>query len=151
MTNLRICKNNQWKRFIGFETIPTMSEVILHHRFFYIFLKGQILGDVHSIIICIYFRSPCKKIKNTSMGDVCSLNCQLVLVSMPKPIFPHQVHIWKRWLCQVLNLNGLGQWSSPHVLNYQRNNPIIGVPNLWKHMEYSHEFTSHNNPNQQSH
>jgi hypothetical protein len=50
-----------------------------------------------------------------------------------------------------LNLNGLGQWSLPHALNYQRNNLIVGVPNLWKPMEYSHKFINRNNPNQQSH
>jgi hypothetical protein len=34
------------KRFIGFETIPSMSEGIFYHWFFYITWKGQILGDV---------------------------------------------------------------------------------------------------------
>jgi hypothetical protein len=32
-------------------------------------------------------------------------------------------------------------------LNCQRNNPIVGVPNLWKPMEYPHKFTNHNNLN----
>jgi hypothetical protein len=31
---------------LGFETIPNMSKVIFYCWFFYIFLKGQILGDV---------------------------------------------------------------------------------------------------------
>jgi hypothetical protein len=31
MTNPITCKNDQWKRFIGFETIPSMSEVIFYH------------------------------------------------------------------------------------------------------------------------
>jgi hypothetical protein len=69
-----------------------------------------------------------QKFKDTSMGDVCGFNCHLVLASMLKPIFPHQVHIQKRWLCRVLDLNGLGQWSSPHALNYWRNNQIVGAP-----------------------
>jgi hypothetical protein len=30
------------------------------------------------------------------MGDVCGFNCHLILASMPKPIFPHQVHIRER-------------------------------------------------------
>jgi hypothetical protein len=85
------------------------------------------------------------------MRDVCGFNCHLVLASMPKPIFPHQVHIQKMWLCQVLDLDGLGQWSSSHALNCQRNNLVIGVPNLWKPMEYLHKFTNRNNLNQQSH
>jgi hypothetical protein len=35
------------------------------------------------------------------------------LASMPKPIFPHQVDIREMWLCQVLDLNRLGQWIRP--------------------------------------
>jgi hypothetical protein len=44
------------------------------------------------------------------MRDVCSFNCHLVLAFMPKPIFPHQVHIRERWLCWILDFDGLGQW-----------------------------------------
>ncbi len=79
--------------FIGFETIPNMSEVILYCWFFYIMLKGQIFGDVpldRSLHIPSF---TLQKIRNTSMGDVCSFNCHLVLASMFKLIFPHQVHI----------------------------------------------------------
>jgi hypothetical protein len=39
-----------------------------------------------------------QKLRDTSMGFVCGFNYHLVLASMPKPIFPHQVHIQKRWL-----------------------------------------------------
>jgi hypothetical protein len=92
-----------------------------------------------------------QKFRNTSMGDVCNFNCHLVLASMLKPIFPHQVHIWERWLCWVLDFDGLGQWSSPHALNYWRKNLVVGVPNLWKPMEYPHKFTNRNNPNQLNH
>jgi hypothetical protein len=46
MTNLITSKNDQWKGFIGFETIPSMFKVILYCWCFYIFLRGQILGDV---------------------------------------------------------------------------------------------------------
>jgi hypothetical protein len=34
-----------------------------------------------------------------NMKDVCNFNCHLVLASMLKPIFPHQVHIREMWLC----------------------------------------------------
>jgi hypothetical protein len=46
MTNLKTCKSDQWKAFLGFETITSMFEVIIYHWIFYIFLKGQILGNV---------------------------------------------------------------------------------------------------------
>ncbi len=150
MINLRTCKKDQWKGFIGFETIPSMYKVIFYRHFFYILLKGKILGNVplnYSLHIPLFFL---QKLRDTSMGNVCSFNCHLVLASMPKPIFPHQVHTWERWLCQVLDLDGLGQWSSPHALNCRRNNLVVGVPNLWKPMEYPHKFTNHNNLNQQT-
>ncbi len=150
-TNPRICKNDRWKGFIGFETIKSMSEMIFYCQFFYIFLKGQIFGDVpldRSLHIPLF---TLQKLRDTNMGDVCAFNCHLVLASMPKPIFPQQVHIQERWFCQVLDLDGLGQWSLPHALNFWRNNLVIGIPNLWKPMEYLHKFTNRNNPNQQSH
>jgi hypothetical protein len=53
-TNFRTCKNDQWKGFIGFETIPNMSKVIFYRRFFCILLRGQIFGHVpfdHSLRI----------------------------------------------------------------------------------------------------
>ncbi len=68
MTNLRTCKNDQWKGFIGFETIPSMSKVIFYYWFFYIFLKGQILGDVplnHNLHIPLF---TLQKFRNTSIG-----------------------------------------------------------------------------------
>ncbi len=37
-----------------------------------------------------------QKLRNTNMGDVCGLNCHLVLTFMLKPIFPHHVNIRKR-------------------------------------------------------
>jgi hypothetical protein len=95
-TNPRTCKDDQWKGFIGFETIPNMSEVIFYPKFFYILLRGQILGDVafnYNLHIPLF---TLQKLKDTSMGDVCGFNCHLVLASMLKPIFPHQVHIRKR-------------------------------------------------------
>ncbi len=39
VTNPRTCKNDQWKGFIGFETIPSMSKVIFYCQFFNI-LRG---------------------------------------------------------------------------------------------------------------
>jgi hypothetical protein len=149
--NFKTYQNDQWKGFIGFQTIASMSEVILYCRFFYIFLKGQILGDVpfyRSLHILLF---TLQKLKDTSVGDVCGFNCLLVLASMPKPIFPHQVYIRERWLCQILDLDGLGQWSLPHALNYLTNNPIVRVPNLWKPMEFLHKFINCNKPNLQSH
>ncbi len=92
-TNVKSCKNDQWKGFIGFETIPSMSKVILYHQFFYILWRGQIFGDVlvdHNLHIPLFML---QKLRDTSMGDVCGINCHLVLVSMLKPIFPHQFHI----------------------------------------------------------
>jgi hypothetical protein len=68
------------------------------------------------------------KTQRCKHGDVCSFNGHLVLASMSKPIFPHQVHIWKRWFCWVLDFNGLGQWSLPHALNRWRNNLIVESP-----------------------
>jgi hypothetical protein len=44
-TNPTTCKNDQWKGYIFFETIPSMFKVIFYRQFFYI-LKGQILGGV---------------------------------------------------------------------------------------------------------
>jgi hypothetical protein len=41
MTNPRTCKNDQWKGFLGFETIPNMSEVIFFCQIFYILLRGN--------------------------------------------------------------------------------------------------------------
>jgi len=34
VTNIITCKNDQWKMFIGFETIPSMSKVIFYRQFF---------------------------------------------------------------------------------------------------------------------
>jgi hypothetical protein len=85
------------------------------------------------------------------MGDECGFNYHFVLASMPKPIFPHQVHhIWEMWFCQVLDLDRLRQWSSPHALNYWKNNLIIRVPNLWKPMEDLHKLANRNNLNWQN-
>jgi len=150
-TNPRTCKNDQWKRFVGFETIPNMSKVIIYYQFFYILLRGQILGNVpldHSLHIPSF---TLQKLRDMSMGDVCGFNCHLVLASMPKPIFPHQVYIRERWLCWVLDHDGLGQWNSPNVFNCQRNNLVVGVLNLWKPMEYPQKFINCNNLNQQNH
>jgi len=57
MTNFRTCKNDRWKGFISFETVPSMSKVIFYRWVFYIFLRGQILGDVpfdHSLHIPLF-------------------------------------------------------------------------------------------------
>jgi hypothetical protein len=54
VTNLWTCENDQQKGFIGFETILSMFKVIIYCWVFYIFLRGQILGDVpfnHSLHI----------------------------------------------------------------------------------------------------
>ncbi len=98
-TNPRTCKNYQWKRFIGFETIPIMSEVIIYCPFFYTSLKGQIIGDVPLDRNLHILSFTLQKLRNTSMEDVCGFKYHLVLASMPKRIFPHQVHIWERWFC----------------------------------------------------
>jgi len=92
-SNFKTCKNDQWKSFIGFETIPSMSKVIIYCRFFYILLRGQILRDVPlncSLHIPLF---TLQKGRDTSMRDVCGFNYHLVLASMLKPIFSHQVHI----------------------------------------------------------
>jgi hypothetical protein len=135
------------KRFIGFEIIPSMSKVIFYHWIFYIFLKGQIFGYVPFNWSLHIPSFTLQKLRDTSMGDVCGFNCHLVLASMSKPIFPHQIHIQKMWLCRVLDFDGLEQWSSPHALNYQRNNLVVKVLNLWKPLEYPHMFTNYNNIN----
>jgi hypothetical protein len=96
MTNPKICKNDQGKRFIGFETIPNMSEVNIYHQFIYILLRGQILGEVPLDCNLHIPSFTLQKLKDTSMGDVCGFNCHLGLASMPKPIFPHRVHIRER-------------------------------------------------------
>ncbi len=121
------------------------------HRIFHILLMGQILLYVpfHQSFHILSFTL--QKFKDTNMGDVCGFNYHLVLASMPKPIFPHEVNIWGRWFCWVLDFDGLGQWNSPHALNCQRNSLIVEVPNFWKPMKYPHMFTNHNNLNQQSH
>ncbi len=70
MINPKTCKNDQWKGFIGFETILSISKAILYHWFFYIFLKEQILGDVAfncSLFIPLF---NLQKIRDTSMGGV---------------------------------------------------------------------------------
>jgi hypothetical protein len=41
-------------------------------------------------------------------------------------------------------------WLNQSMAYCQRNNHVVGVPNLWKPMEYLHKFTNHNNPNQQN-
>jgi hypothetical protein len=90
--NPKTFKSEQWKGFIGFENIPSMSKVILYHWFFYIFLRERILGDVAldcSLHIPLF---TLEKLRDTSMGDECDFNCQFFLASMPKPIVPHQVH-----------------------------------------------------------
>jgi hypothetical protein len=52
---------------------------------------------------------------------------------------------------------GFGSWINwdngvcPMFLNGQRNNPVVGVPNFWKPMEYPHKFINYINLNQQSH
>ncbi len=66
--NPKIYKNDQWKGFIGFKTILSVSEVIFYHQFFYILLKGQILGNVplhHNMHIPLF---TLQKLRNTSMG-----------------------------------------------------------------------------------
>jgi hypothetical protein len=83
------------KGFIGFETIPSMSEVIISRQYFYILLRGQILGNVPLNRNLHIPSFTLEKLRDMSMGDVCGFNCHLVLASMPKPIFPHQVHIRK--------------------------------------------------------
>jgi hypothetical protein len=95
MTNPRTCKNDNGKGFISFETIPSMSEVIISRQFFYILLRGQILGNVPLNRNLHIPSFTLEKLRDMSMGDVCGFNCHLVLASMPKPIFPHQVHIRK--------------------------------------------------------
>jgi hypothetical protein len=148
MPNLKTCKNDQW-RFIGFKTIPSMSKMTFYRWIFYIFSSGQIFGYV-PLNWSLHIPSfTLQKLRDTSMGFVFGFNCHLVLASMFKPIFPHQIHIRKRWLCGVLDLDGLEQWSSPHALNYRWNDPIVGVLNLWKPLEYPHMFTNCNSINQQ--
>ncbi len=54
-------------------------------------------------------------------------------------------------------LSSIGFWwigtmeFAPHVLNFQINNHVIEVPNLWKPMKYPHMFTNYSNHNQESH
>jgi hypothetical protein len=93
MINLKTCKNDQWKGYLGFETILSMSKVIFYLRLFYIFLRGQILGGVPFNLSLYILSFTLQKFKDTSLEDVCDFNCHLVLAFMLKPIFPHQVHI----------------------------------------------------------
>jgi hypothetical protein len=67
-TNLRTCKNDQWKGFIGFETIPSMFKVIFYCWFFYIFSRDKFLEMFHSTVICISLHSPCKTSKTQAWG-----------------------------------------------------------------------------------
>jgi len=61
-TNVKSCKNDQWKGFIGFETIQSMFKVIFYHQFFYILLRDKSLEISHSTTICI---SPCSRCKSS--------------------------------------------------------------------------------------
>jgi hypothetical protein len=88
-TNLRTCKNDQWRRFLGFETIASMSKVNFYHWVFYIFLKGQILGDVPFNQSLHIHSFTLQKLNDMNMEDVCGFNCHLVLAFTPKTIFPH--------------------------------------------------------------
>ncbi len=54
VTNPRTCKNDQWKWFIGFETIASMSEVIFFVCFFTFCWKDKFLEMFHPTTICIY-------------------------------------------------------------------------------------------------
>ncbi len=128
-----------------------MFKVIFYRQISHILFKGQMFSYIpFDRNLCIPLFT-LQKLKNMNMGDVCCFNCHLVLASVPKPIFAHQVHIWKRWFYRILDLDGLGQWNLPHAFNCQINSPIIKVPNLWKPMKYLHMFMNRNNHNQQSH
>jgi len=61
-TNVKFCKNDQWKGCIGFETIPNMSKVILYHQFFLHLVEGQIFGDVP---LDNNLHIPCSRCKNS--------------------------------------------------------------------------------------
>jgi len=87
MINPKTCKNDQWKGFKGFETIPSMFEAILYHWFFYILLKGNFFGDVpfnHNSHIPSF---TLQKFKDMSMGDVCSLIATLFWPPCLNPSF----------------------------------------------------------------
>jgi hypothetical protein len=54
---------------------------------------GGVFGDVpfnRSLHIPLF---TLQKLKDMNMGDVCDFNYHVVLASMHKPMFPHQVHI----------------------------------------------------------
>ncbi len=69
MTNLITCKNNQWKRFIGFETIPSMFEVIFLLLVFFTSCRGdKFLELFHLTRVCISPHSPCRNSKTQAWG-----------------------------------------------------------------------------------
>ncbi len=93
--NPRTCKNDQWKGVISFEIIRRMAEVILYHRFLLHIIEGTNSWRCSIRLQFAYpFVHPTKSHKHEH-EDVCGFNCHLVLASMAKPIFPHQVHIRK--------------------------------------------------------
>jgi hypothetical protein len=59
------------KGLIGFETIPSMSKVILYRWFFYILLRGKILGDVPFNRNLHIPSFTLQKFRDMGMGDVC--------------------------------------------------------------------------------
>jgi hypothetical protein len=81
-TNLRTCKNDQWKGFIGFETIQSMSKVILYHWFFY-----KLLEMFHSTIVCISPRSPYKNLETWIWGMYVASIATLFLPPCLNPSF----------------------------------------------------------------
>ncbi len=84
--------------------------------FLTLFLRGQVIVLVSSNYDLHIPSFTFKKLQYLCMKDICNLNCHLVLVSMPEPIFPHQVDIGEMWPCWVLDLNGWIHWNSFHVM-----------------------------------
>jgi hypothetical protein len=87
VTNPRISKTNQWKGFIGFQTISNMFEVVFYRQSFYILLRGQFLGDVpfnHNFHIPSF---TLQKLRDMNMGDVCGFNFHLVWLPCLNPPF----------------------------------------------------------------
>jgi hypothetical protein len=96
--------------------------------------EDKFLEMFQLIKVCISFHSPYKNWETQAWGMYVNSIATLFWPSCLNPYFHTKSTFEKGDFAKFWISNQLGQWNLPHVLNCQRNNHVVGVPNLWKPM-----------------
>jgi len=120
--NLFVWNSTCWHQITryGIWHLSSMAKVVPNCCIFYILLCGHIFENVPFYLGMQITSFTSQEFMNKCMWYICTFNGDLVCASMLFTLLPHQVHIWKWWLCKVFDLYTLRLGSSSHDYDYPK-------------------------------